>query len=81
MKPFVDAAVGHALGHLQQATTWFMQNAVGEAHADNAGAGKATDYMQAVPMGFVVLGYMWCSHRRKAALAKIAAPTRNGPGG
>jgi acyl-CoA dehydrogenase len=55
-----------ALGHLQQATMWFMQNAI--AKPDNAGAG-ATDYMHL--LGLVVLGYMWCqiaaaAHRKLA---------------
>jgi acyl-CoA dehydrogenase len=54
MKPYV-VPVGTALGHLQQATMWFMQNAI--ATPDNAGAG-ATDYMHL--FGLVVLGYMWC---------------------
>jgi alkylation response protein AidB-like acyl-CoA dehydrogenase len=54
MKPLVEP-VGTALGHLQQATVWFMQNAM--AKPDNAGAG-ATDYMHL--FGLVVLGYMWC---------------------
>jgi acyl-CoA dehydrogenase len=54
MKPLVEP-LGKALGHLQQATMWFMQNAM--AKPDNAGAG-ATDYMHL--FGLVVLGYMWC---------------------
>jgi alkylation response protein AidB-like acyl-CoA dehydrogenase len=54
LKPLVEP-VGVALGHLQQATMWFMQNAI--AKPDNAGAG-ATDYMHL--FGLVVLGYMWC---------------------
>jgi len=54
MKPLVEP-VGKALGHLQQATMWFMQNAV--AKPDHAGAG-ASDYMHL--FGLVVLGYMWC---------------------
>ena len=41
MKPFVTP-LGVSLGHLQQASMWFMQNAM--AKPDNAGAG-ATDYM------------------------------------
>ena len=41
MAPYV-APLGHALGELQQATMWFLQNALG--NPDNAGAG-ATDYM------------------------------------
>ena len=44
-----------ALGHLQKATMWFMQNAM--AKPDNAGAGS-TDYMHL--FGLVALGYMWC---------------------
>jgi 3-(methylsulfanyl)propanoyl-CoA dehydrogenase len=54
MTPLVEP-LGKALGHLQQATVWFMQNAIGKP--DNAGAG-ATDYMHL--MGLVALGYMWC---------------------
>jgi 3-(methylsulfanyl)propanoyl-CoA dehydrogenase len=42
------------LDHLQQATMWFMQNAM--AKPDNAGAGS-TDYMRL--FGLVALGYMW----------------------
>jgi acyl-CoA dehydrogenase len=65
MKPLVEP-LAKALGHLQQATMWFMQNAI--AKPDNAGAG-ATDYMHL--LGLVVLGYMWCqiagaAHRRLA---------------
>jgi hypothetical protein len=54
MKPFVEP-LGKALGHLQQATMWFMQNAM--AKPDNAGAGS-TDYMHL--FGLAALGYMWC---------------------
>ncbi|MBS0534132.1 MAG: acyl-CoA dehydrogenase C-terminal domain-containing protein [Proteobacteria bacterium] len=54
MKPLV-AALGQGAGHLQQASMWFMQNAM--AKPDNAGAG-ATDYMHL--FGLVALGYMWC---------------------
>lgn len=50
-----------ALGHLQQATMWFMQN--GLAKPDNAGAG-ATDYMHM--FGLVTLGYMWALQARAA---------------
>ena len=60
MKPYV-APLSKALGHLQQATMWFMQNAM--AKPDNAGAG-ATDYMHL--FGLVALGYMW------AQMAKVA---------
>ena len=54
MKPFV-APLGVALGHLQQATMWLMQNAM--AKPDNAGA-AANDYMHL--FGRVAIGYMWC---------------------
>src|SRR5262245_29026207 len=54
MKPYVEP-LGKALGHLQQATMWFMQNAL--AKPDNAGAGSY-DYMHM--LGLVALGYMWC---------------------
>jgi hypothetical protein len=53
MKPYLEP-LGRALGHLQQATMWFMANAMGKP--DNAGAGS-TDYMQL--FGLVALGYMW----------------------
>ena len=56
--------LGTSLAHLQQATMWFMNNAM--AKPDNAGAG-ASDYMHM--FGLVALGYM---HARiaEAALAK-----------
>ena len=56
-----------ALGQLQQATMWFMQNAL--ARPDHAGAG-ATDYMHM--FGLVVLGYMWV-RIAKAAQEKLKA--------
>src|SRR6202453_1386578 len=60
MKPFV-APLSTALGHLQQATTWLMQNAM--MKPDNAGA-AATDYLHL--FGLVTLGYMW------AKMAKVS---------
>ncbi|MET0531823.1 MAG: acyl-CoA dehydrogenase C-terminal domain-containing protein [Microvirga sp.] len=65
LKGFV-APLQQGLGHLQQATMWFMQNAM--AKPDNAGAG-ATDYMHL--FGIVAMGYMWAkmakaAHARKA---------------
>jgi hypothetical protein len=66
MKPFV-APLAAALGHLQQATMWFMQNAL--AKPDNAGAGS-NDYMHM--FGLVALGYMWC-RIVAAAGGKVAA--------
>jgi hypothetical protein len=68
MKPLVEP-LGKALGHLQQATMWFMQNAL--TKPDNAGAG-ATDYMHL--FGLVALGYMWC-RIAAAAHEKLAADT------
>ena len=66
MKPLVEP-LGRALGHLQQATMWFMQNAMRKP--DNAGAG-ATDYMHL--FGLVVLGYMWCRIAAAAQAARAA---------
>ncbi|MGL4496956.1 MAG: acyl-CoA dehydrogenase, partial [Beijerinckiaceae bacterium] len=60
MKPFVGP-LGKAAGELQQASMWFMQNAM--AKPDNAGAG-ATDYMHL--FGLVTLGYMWAKIARTA---------------
>ena len=48
------APVKAALGQLQQATMWLMQNAA--KNADNAGA-ASYDYMHV--FGLVALGYMW----------------------
>src|SRR6202023_4112533 len=71
MAPFVTP-LSQALGELQQATMWFLQNALG--NPDNAGAG-ATDYMHL--FGLVALGYMWCliadAAQTKAAAGNGAA--------
>jgi acyl-CoA dehydrogenase len=72
MKPYV-APVQNALGHLQQASMWFMQNAVGKP--DNAGAGSY-DFMHL--FGLVALGYMW-AHIAKAALAQKKNGNGAGP--
>jgi acyl-CoA dehydrogenase len=69
MKAYITP-MGASLGHLQQASMWFMQNAM--TKPDNAGAG-ATDYMHM--FGLVALGYMWC-RIAEAALAKL--PKANG---
>src|SRR5216684_718143 len=66
MKPYV-APLSAALGHLQQATTWLMQNAM--MKPDNAGA-AATDYMQL--FGLVTFAYMW-ARMAKVVQDKIAA--------
>jgi hypothetical protein len=76
MKPYVGP-LADALGHLQQATMWFMQNA--RTNPDNAGAG-GTDYMHL--FGLVALGYMWCrmaeaAHGKLKAGADGAAPRLN----
>jgi alkylation response protein AidB-like acyl-CoA dehydrogenase len=65
MQPFLTP-LSTALGHLQQATMWLMQNGI--AKPDNAGAG-ATDYMQL--FGLVTFGYMW-ARMVKVAQDKIA---------
>ena len=57
--------LGAGLQHLQQATMWFMQNAM--AQPDNAGAGS-TDYMHL--FGRVAMGYMW------ARMAEAALPRK-----
>ena len=72
MKPFVGP-MNVSLGHLQQATTWFMQNAM--AKPDNAGAG-ATDYMHL--FGLVALGFMWC-RIAEAALEKLPSADGSAP--
>jgi acyl-CoA dehydrogenase len=71
MAPYVKP-LGQALGELQQATMWFMQNALG--NPDNAGAGS-TDYMHL--FGLVALGYMWCLI---AEAAKAKGAGSNGAG-
>jgi hypothetical protein len=60
LQPYL-VPLGESFGHLQQATMWFMQNAL--SNPDNAWAG-ATDYMHL--FGLVALGYMW------ARIAKAA---------
>jgi alkylation response protein AidB-like acyl-CoA dehydrogenase len=72
MKPYVSP-LAIALGHLQQASMWFMQNAM--AKPDNAGAGS-TDYLHL--FGLVGLGYMWC-RIVEAAQARIAAADAKAP--
>jgi acyl-CoA dehydrogenase len=64
--------LGQSLAHLQQATMWFMQNAIKQP--DNGGAG-ATDYMHL--FGLVTLGYMWC-RMVEAAHGKLAAGGQGG---
>jgi hypothetical protein len=56
--------LGQSLAHLQEASMWFMQNAL--TKPDNAGAGSY-DYMHL--FGLVALGYMWCLIA-EAALAR-----------
>ncbi len=71
MSPYV-VPLGQAVTHLQQASMWFMQNAL--TKPDNAGAGS-TDYMHL--FGLTALGYMW-ARIVEAVLAKpTAAATAN----
>ncbi len=65
MQPFV-APLAAALADHQQASLWFMQNAM--SNPDHAGAG-AGDYMHL--FGLVALGFMWAKIA-KAALEKQA---------
>jgi hypothetical protein len=60
-----------AVGQLQQATMWLMQNAM--AAPDNAGA-ASNDYMHL--FGLTALAYMW-ARMVKAVLAKKAQGTSN----
>jgi acyl-CoA dehydrogenase len=60
-----------ALGSLQQATMWLMQNGI--KNPDNAGA-ASTDYMHL--FGLVALTYMW-ARIVKAVIARQAAGTSN----
>src|SRR4030081_1851387 len=66
MKPYVGP-LSTSLGHLQQATTWLMQNAM--QRPDNAGA-AATGYMHL--LGIVTFAFRW-PRVAKCALDKIAA--------
>jgi hypothetical protein len=65
------APVKLALGQLQQATMWLMQN--GMKNPDNAGA-ASTDYMHL--FGLTALGYMW-ARIAKAVLARQAKGDSN----
>ncbi|MCB1523600.1 MAG: acyl-CoA dehydrogenase C-terminal domain-containing protein [Rhodoblastus sp.] len=65
MKPYV-APLGKALGDLQKATMWLMQN--GMANPDNAGA-ASSDYMHL--FGLVAIGYMWARIAEGAQARKV----------
>ncbi|MDX7952445.1 acyl-CoA dehydrogenase C-terminal domain-containing protein [Lichenihabitans sp. Uapishka_5] len=65
MAPYL-APLKEGLDRLQQATMWFMANAM--TKPDNAGAG-ATSYMHL--LGLVGMGYMW-ARMAEAALARKA---------
>jgi hypothetical protein len=73
LKPYLQP-LATSLGHLQQATMWFMQNAM--AKPDNAGAGS-TDYMHL--FGLVALGYMW-ARIVEAAAKKLKDGSGNADG-
>ena len=68
LAPFLDS-MRSSLGHLQDASMWFMRNAIGKP--DHAGAG-ATDYMHL--FGLVALGYMSLRIAKAAAERKTAEP-------
>jgi alkylation response protein AidB-like acyl-CoA dehydrogenase len=61
LAPYLKALKA-GLDHLQQATMWFMQNAMKKP--DNAGAGS-TDYMHL--FGLVALGFMWVKMAKAAS--------------
>src|SRR5215475_1190145 len=63
--------LGQSLAHLQEASMWFMQNAI--AKPDNAGAGSY-DYMHL--FGLVALGYMWCRKLRRGWHASRREPVQ-----
>jgi acyl-CoA dehydrogenase len=65
LAPFI-AGLRQATGQLEQATMWFMQNAM--TKPDNAGAGS-TDYMHL--LGLVGMAYMW-ARIAQATLARGA---------
>jgi hypothetical protein len=67
------APLEQGLGRLQEATMWFMQNAV--AKPENAAAGS-TDYLHL--FGLVALGYLWV-RIAKAALAREHADETRRP--
>jgi acyl-CoA dehydrogenase len=66
LSPYLKG-LAQGLAHLEQATFWFMQNAI--AKPDNAGAGS-NDYMHL--LGLVALGLMW-AHIAKAAIKRKTA--------
>jgi alkylation response protein AidB-like acyl-CoA dehydrogenase len=73
LKPFI-VPLRAALGHLQQATLWLMQNAL--AKPEHAGA-AATEYLNL--LGLVALAYMWCrmvEAAQRKLLAGAGAPER-----
>jgi alkylation response protein AidB-like acyl-CoA dehydrogenase len=73
MKPYVEPLKA-ALGDLQKATTWLVQNAL--AKPDNAGA-ASYDYMHL--FGRVALGYIW-AQIAKAAIDKKQREPANSDG-
>ncbi len=70
LAPYLTA-LETALGQLQQATMWLMQNAM--KNPDNAGA-ASNDYMHL--FGLTALGYMW-ARIAKAVLARQSAGASN----
>jgi acyl-CoA dehydrogenase len=66
LAPYLSG-LSQGLAHLEQATLWFMRNAI--AQPDNAGAGSY-DYMHL--FGLVALGYMWAQIAKAAIAGKMA---------
>ncbi|WP_026606472.1 acyl-CoA dehydrogenase C-terminal domain-containing protein [Methylocapsa acidiphila] len=73
LKPYL-AGVRQGADHLEQATLWFMQNAM--AKPDQAGAGSY-DYMHL--LGLVALGFMWARIAKAALAARANEPARAAP--
>ena len=69
LKIYLDP-LAKSVGHLEQATMWFMAN--GMSNPDNAGAGSS-DYMHL--FGLVAMGYMWAM---MAKTAQEKLPSANG---
>ncbi len=70
LDPFLDATK-QVRGQLEEATNWFMENAL--SNFDHAGAGS-TDYLHL--FGITVLTYMW-ARMAKIALGKLKEDPQN----
>ena len=74
LQPYL-APVKAALGHLQQATMWLMQN--GPKNPDNAGAASA-DYLNL--LGLTTLSFMWARIVKAVLARKATGEPRGSPG-